>query len=174
MSTRGRMLTVATLIAFLLVFPFDLTIAPEWNVKVLDENGTALAGAYVSEFATQWTLGVHSEAAICTNAQGEAHFPRRTTRASIVTRVSKFVLGFGPHASLGADVKIGVERLGYGDMPNESVTATWNGSGTHANSRFVLHKCPNGHTGYRCHFDYDYFFRVNSSAKEMAACLSAP
>jgi hypothetical protein len=173
MNTGTRVLGLAVLIVFLLVFRFNVTVAPEWNVKVLDENGEALAGVYVSEFATPWTLNVHYEGAICSDRRGEAHFPRQTVRSSVLTRVSKFISGFGPHASLGPDVKIGVERLGYGDMPNESVTATWNGSATHVNSQFVLHKCPKGFSGYQCHFDDDYFFRVNSSAREMAACLSA-
>ncbi len=165
----------AALVLFPLLYPFSVTVAPEWTVKVLDENGEALAGAYVSEGASQWTLGVHYGTAICSNVQGEAHFPRKTVRASVLTRVSKFISGFGPHASLGSDAKIGVERLGYGEMPNESVIATWDGSATRVNSHFVLHKCPKGFTGYKCHFDYDYFFRIGGTeAREIAACQSAP
>jgi hypothetical protein len=174
-TTTKTRLAGAALVLFVLLYPFSVTVAPEWTVKVLDENGEPLAGAYVSEGASQWTLGVHYGTAICSNLQGEAHFPRKTVRASVLTRVSKFISGFGPHASLGSDAKIGVQRLGYGDMPNDNVIETWDGFATRVNSHLVLRKCPKGFTGYRCHFDYDYTYRIGGTeAREIAACLSAP
>ena len=42
----------------------------------------------------------------------------------------------------------------------------------HVTTQFVLHKCPNGLTGYKCHFDYPYFFAVNGSSGQIAACQS--
>jgi hypothetical protein len=175
MTTRTKILAGVAFFLFLLVYPFNVTVAPEWNVKVVDENGKALAGAYVLEFATQWTLDFHFEEAECSNANGEAHFARRTLPASVLARVSKWVSKLGPHSSLGPDVKIGVERLGYGDMPNDITWATWNGWARRVNTRFALHKCPNGLTGYHCKFDYNYFFAVNgSSARKIAACQAGP
>jgi hypothetical protein len=88
-----------------------------------------------------------AEMQISPGLQGEAHFPRKTVRASVLTRVSKFISGFGPHESLGSDAKIGVQRPGYGDMPNDNVIATWDGFATRVNSHLVLHKCPKGFTG---------------------------
>jgi hypothetical protein len=176
MKARTKtMLAVVALVLFLLLYPFSVTLAPVWNVKVLDESGKALAGAYVSEGASQWTLGVHYGTAICSDVRGEAHFPRKTVRANVLTRVSRFVSAFGPHASLGSEAKVGVQRLGYGDLPNDTAIVAWDGSATRVNSRLVLHKCPNGFTGYMCHFDYDYSFRIGGSeAREIAACQSAP
>ena len=107
--------------------------------------------------------------------KGRPISPRKTVRASVLTRVSKFISGFGPHASRGSDAKIGVQRQGYGDMPNDNVIETWHGFATRVNSHLVLRKCPKGFTGYRCHFDYDYTFRIGGTeAREIAACLSAP
>lgn len=173
MKTRTKILAVVALIILFLVYPFNVTVAPQWNVRVVDENGKALAGAYVLEWASQWTLDFHQHEAICSNLNGEAHFPRRTSPASVLTRVSMWVSKLGPHSSLGSDVEISVERLGYGDMPNENTRATWNGWANRVNSRLTLHKCPNGLTGYHCKFNYDYFFAINgSSAREIAACQS--
>jgi hypothetical protein len=175
MRTRTKILAGIAVILFLLVYPFNVTVAPEWNVKVVDENGKALAGAYVLEFATQWTLDYHFEEAVCSNANGEAHFPRRTLPASALTRVSKWVSGLGPHSSLGPDVKIGAERLGSADMRDESSTAAWNGWANRVNSQFVLRTCPSGFTGYKCKFNYDTFFAgYGSSGRKIAACLSRP
>jgi hypothetical protein len=175
MRTRTKVLVGVALILLLLVYPFNVTVAPEWNVKVVDENGKALAGAYVLEWATQWTLDFHRHEAVCSSLNGEAHFPRRTLPASVLTRVSMWISKLGPHSSLGPDVKISAERLGYGDMLNESTTATWNGWTRRVKSQFVLHKCPSGLTGYRCGANYDYFFAINgSSAREIAACQSGP
>ena len=167
------------LIVFLLVFPFNVTVAPEWNVKVIDENGKPLAGAYVSEFASHGTLGFEHNEAVCTNVNGEAQFVRHTVCASFLTRVSRWVSGFNIHGGGGPSVAVGVDRLGYGDMPTQIPMPNfnglvWHGSPGRMNSRVVLHKCPAGFTGYECRFDYHYFFAVNSSAREMAACQSAP
>jgi len=174
MMTRIKILTGVAAIILLLVYPFNITVMPEWNVEVVDEKGAAVPGAYVFEFATQWTLDFHDEQALCSDSKGEAHFARRTVPASALTRVSKWISRLGPHSSLGPDVKLGAERMGYGDMPNESTWTTWSGWSNHVNSKFVLHKCPSGLTGYRCKFDYDYFLKVNGpSAQKIVACLSA-
>jgi hypothetical protein len=92
-------------------------------------------------------------------------------RTSLVTRVLKCIAILGPHSGCGSDVKIGIERLGYGDMPDDVTTAEWNGVHNHMRSTFSLHKCPTGLTAYRCNFDYDYWFGINGeSANKIAAC----
>jgi hypothetical protein len=173
-TTRAKILAAAGVVIFLLVYPFPVTVMPEWNVKVVDQNGAAVPGAYLLEFANQWTLDFHDEQAICSDANGEAHFARRTVPASVVTRVSEFISKLGPHASLGPDVKMSAEGLGFGDEANESMTK-WNGWSNHVNSKLVLHRCPKGRTSYKCSFDYAYWFGINgSAAKQIAACQSAP
>jgi hypothetical protein len=167
------------LVVFLLVYPFNVTVAPEWNVKVVDENGKPLPGAYVSEFASHGTLDFEHNEAVCTNVNGEAQFVRHSVRASVLTRISRRVLRFNIHGGLGPHVAVGVDRLGYGDMPTQIPMPdfnglVWYGSPRRMSSRVVLQKCPAGFTGYGCHFDYDYFFSVNSSARQIAACQSAP
>lgn len=173
MTTSTKILAGTAVLLFLLVYPFEVTVAPEWNIKVVDENGKPLTGAYILEFANQWTLDTHYEQAICSDKNGEAHFPRQIVRASVLTRASKFILNFGPHSSFGPDLEMGAERLGYGDMANNVTTAEWSGGRSRVHSQFSLHKCPTGFTAYRCNFDYDYWLGINGeSAKKIAACQS--
>ena len=174
MRRRTVLLAGVALVMLLLVYPFNVTVIPEWNVKVVDEGGRPVPGAYILLFATQWTLDFHHEEAVCTDSNGQAYFPRETVRASVVTRVLKWVSRLGPHSSLGPDAKVGVEALGYGDMPGDTITTDWNGSAGRVNSQLSFHKCAEGLTGYHCNFNYKYFFDVNSSARKMAACQAAP
>jgi len=141
-----RTITLAgiALSILLLVYPFDVLVAPEWNVKVVDENGKALAGAYVEELASHETLDFQHNEAVCTNVTGEAKFVRRTVRASVLTRVSKRVSRFNVHGGLGPYVAVGIDRLGYGDMPAQNTMPNfnglaWYGSPSRMDSLVVLH-----------------------------------
>ena len=79
-----------------------------------------------------------------------------------------------PHSSRGLKVVVNAEGLGYGDMQADKNSEPWYGNPDRMTSRLTLHKCAEGHTGYRCFFDYDYFFRVNSAARQMEECLRSP
>lgn len=167
------------LIVLLLVYPFNVTVAPDWNVKVVDDNGNPLPGAYVEEFASHGTLDFQHNESVCTNFNGDAHFVRQTIRASVLTRVSTLVSRFSIHGGNGPHVAVGVDRLGYGEMPTQTEMPdfnglVWDGSPNRVSSRVVLHRCPDGFTGFKCEADYKYFFAINSSAREIAACQSAP
>lgn len=175
-SKRETSLLVGVLIVLLLVFPFNLTVAPDWRVKVIDEKGKPLAGAYVSEFGAQGD-GDPRPAAACTGLTGEAHFSRRTIRASILTRISKW--RFNIHGARSPYLAVGVDRLGYGDMPPQVPAPnfngiTWYGSSSRMNSEITLQKCPEGWTGFKCSIRYHDFFAINSSAQQIAACVSSP
>jgi hypothetical protein len=172
MRKKPKTVMIIVLVIMLLVYPFKVTVVPEWSVKVVDENGKPLPGAYVEEFARQWTLDYDHHAAVCTNLNGEAQFPRETLRVGVAVHAAKWISLLGPHASLGPVDIVAVERLGYGPMSDENTKATWNGFANRVNTQFVLHKCPNGFTGYQCYFDYPYFFGINSSSRQIAACQS--
>lgn len=172
MRKKPKTLAMIALVVVLLVFPFKVTVAPEWNVKVVDENGKPLPGAYVEEFARQWTLDYDHHEAVCTNSNGEAQFPRETLRVGVAVHATKWVSRLGPHVSSGPVDIVAVERLGYGPMSDENIKAPWNGLANRVTSQFVLHKCQNGFTGYHCYFNYAYFFRINSSSRQIAACQS--
>lgn len=177
MRKQPKALATIVFVLALLLYPFNVTVAPEWNVKVVDENGNPIPGAYVSEFASNGTLDFQHEEAVCTKADGEAQFVRQKIRASVLTRVTSWILKFSIHGGLGPHVAVGVDRLGYGDMPTHTPMPdfnglTWNGSPSRLTSRVVLQKCPHGFTGYGCGADYDYFFKINSDSRQIAACAS--
>jgi hypothetical protein len=178
MTKREMSLAGVALVLLLVVYPFNVTVAPEWKIKVTDEKGKPLAGAYVSEFATHGTLDFQRNEAVCTNLNGEAHFGRQTVRASVLTRVSRWASRFNIHGGLGPYVAVGVDRLGYGEMPTQSPEPnfngmTWYGSPNRMTSEVGLQKCPRGFTGYMCGIRYDDFLAVNSSARQIAACESS-
>ena len=148
-------------------------------MKVVDENGRPLAGTYLEEFASHGTLDFQHDEAVCTNLNGEARFRRHTVRASVLTRISRWASRFNLHGGMGPYVALGVDRLGYGDMPTEFPERNfngldWHGSPNRMNSQVALQKCPDGFTGYKCGFRYDEFFANNSSARQIAACQSSP
>ncbi len=175
MRRREKILVAIAVVTLLLVYPFNLTVAPEWEVKVVDENGNPLAGAYVSESASHGMLDFAHQKAVCTNARGAAHFARRTVHASVLTWVSKLISRFNMYG-LSPYVTVGVDRLGYGEMPTDGPNPNfngllWYGSPNRMNSRVVLHKCPAGLTGYQCLSDYQYFFEIGgASAQKIASC----
>jgi hypothetical protein len=176
--TRRAQIGIAVgvaLIAF--TFPFNATVAPDWTVQVVDEDGKPAAGVLVQRGAVEWTLGGQSMDSACTSVDGTVHFDRRTMRVPVGERLyltGRDVLREWPHGSHGPWVKVWAEGLGYGDIDQHPSTVSWNGIRNRMTSRLVLRRCPPGRTGYHCGFDYDYFFRVNSSAGEMRACRFAP
>jgi len=172
-TKRTKILAGVAVFTLLLVYPFKVTVMPQWNVRAVDENGAAVPGAYFQEFADQWTLDFHQEESICGDSNGEAHFPRHTVRASVLERVASFVSKLGPHSGLGPDVAMTAERLGYGDITTEGAWVKWNGWTNQVDSKFVFRRCAEAYTGDKCHFKYDYFFAINSSAKKIASCQSA-
>jgi hypothetical protein len=177
-ATKISLAGVAAVV-FFLAYPFNVTVAPEWTVKVVDENGKPLPGAYVSEFGSSGTLDFEHEESVCSNVNGEARFVRHTVRASVLTRVSRWVTRFSIHGGMGPHVAVGVDRLGYGDIPTEGPVPdfnglVWNGSPSRISSRVVLRKCRAGFTGSDCGDDYKDFFAVNNSARAIAACQSPP
>jgi len=100
MKTRTKM-SLAGSCAYCLAagYPFNVTVAPEWKVKVVDENGKPLPGAYVSEIRIAWDVDFQHNEALCSNMNGEAQFVRHTVRASVLTR---FQLGFRDSAYMAA------------------------------------------------------------------------
>ena len=167
MNKRIPVIVAIGALLLLFVYPFDVTATPEWNVKVVDENGSPVSGAYLFQGASHPTLGYDSTDGVCTNSNGEAQFPRRGVRASLVTRGLRWLPhALNPHGSAHPNVKVGAEAWGYGDMTDSDTMIAWDGSSNPVNSRFVLHKCPAGFTAYRCRFTYAYILEINGDTAE--------
>lgn len=171
-------LAAATGGLFLMLYPFKVTVAPEWNVKVVDENNNPISAVDITEFASFPRMRFEHKESICSGRDGEAHFARHTVRMNVLTQVSKFISGFSIHGGDGPYVAVGVERLGYGDFPTQEPVPNFNGLAWYGSpgrlySRVTLRKCPSGFTGYKCGADYAYYFSINGEeARAVAECAS--
>ena len=72
--------------ALALLFPFELTLVPEWDVRVSDEEGRPFAGARVFPIWDHRTLGLVGREERLADGEGRAAFPSRTARAGLLYR----------------------------------------------------------------------------------------
>lgn len=86
-STQSAIGVFVLSILFLLFYPFQTTIVPEWSLKVVDEEGAIVRGANVTEHWQHFLLeGLSHEDARQVGENGAVSFPERTIRASLVRR----------------------------------------------------------------------------------------
>jgi hypothetical protein len=75
------------LLFLILIFPFQLTVVPAWSLKVVDDQGNGVAGINVTEHWQHNLLeSTGHEDLQRTGSEGVIAFPRRTIRASFITR----------------------------------------------------------------------------------------
>lgn len=128
--------------------PYDQTIAPDWDVLVVDEHGTAVAGANVREFWQQYSVddSFHEEI-LKTDDAGRVHFPTRTMHLSLFGNLAgcvQQVKRYFPHGSCGAHAMLVVYRKDYISDWNASINNIREGSPglrSHKNSKLILVKC---------------------------------
>lgn len=72
----------------ILLYPFKMTTVPEWNLRVLDDSGTAVRGIKVTEHWQHYLLEDrgHEDPRI-TSDEGRVGFPDRSIRASLLGRL---------------------------------------------------------------------------------------
>ena len=110
-SKRRRWLSVSVaLVSMTLVsiYPFETTVVPAWTLKVVDEHGNLVRGAFVRELWQHDSIESKShEQDSSTDQDGYVTFPSRTIKASLLSRmfgpVVNFITegihaGYGPHA----------------------------------------------------------------------------
>ena len=144
-------------VLFLLFFPFEMTVAPDWNIHVIDENGGPLPGAIVMEDWEQYSLERQShEEEKFTGPDGSVHFPERTLRATFASRFAGCLANFrelGAHASCGPHPHLVGRKCGYGWMLSDigkTKGDTWSGGSHRASATIFLRACPNGGDGIEC------------------------
>jgi hypothetical protein len=90
----------------LLFYPFDITVVPEWKLRVVDQTGQRLRGNRVRESWCHYTLETQShEEELLSDGDGYVHFPRRAIRTNLIVWAAKFLArvvnvhsSFGPSA----------------------------------------------------------------------------
>ena len=124
-------LTALAIVAAILLFPYDQTIAPEWTIHTLDANRRPLANITVREVWQQFSLESegHEEDRL-TDSSGRVQFPRRYRRSSVGQRLIgclKQVMMTGVHASCGVNSYLvafgnGVDTMDWADLSQEQGT----------------------------------------------------
>lgn len=101
---------VLLLLLILIVFPFKLSTAPTWRLRVVDDSGGAVRNIKVTEHWQHYLVESEGhEEVLTTDGDGVVDFPERTVRASLLSRLlAKFrrfgsrevPLRPGPYASI--------------------------------------------------------------------------
>lgn len=113
MKRKAKQVGIAVVVAVVLVvlFPVEQTVAPDWQVTVVDEKGNRLAGIHVRETWRQASIEPKdNEEVRQTDASGKVVFPRRVQRSSVLRRTfgcweeirNGSKAGCGPRASIWA------------------------------------------------------------------------
>jgi len=107
---RAWLAGAVVLLLLILFFPFQSSIVPLWQVRVIDEAGSAVRGINVTEHWQHYLIESDGhEEMRQTDESGIVAFPARTVRAGLVTRWVDAVLNvvqqrekarFDPYASL--------------------------------------------------------------------------
>jgi len=109
-----------------LVYPFQTTVVPAWNLQVVDEQGRKVSGINVTQHWQHHSLeSAGQEELQKTGEQGEVTFPARKIRASLLTRAfapTLKLLRNGGSAKLGAYASVVV----WGSKDNETNVAVYN------------------------------------------------
>lgn len=96
--------------------PFEIQIAPERNLQVLDETGQPIAKAIVRQDWDIYSLRLSEEHDLRVDYDGKVFLPRRTVRTSafsVVLGACRQIGGYGMNAGFGAYEMIGVLAPGY-------------------------------------------------------------
>lgn len=86
-TTRTAIVVFIFIILFLLFYPFQTTIVPEWSLKVVDDEGAVVRDVNVTEHWQHFLLENSSHEDLRrVGENGAVSFPERTIRASVVRR----------------------------------------------------------------------------------------
>src|SRR5712692_2488693 len=149
------LIAAAALLA--LAYPREVTVAPDWSVTVVREDGTPLAQLPIREVWEHYSLESEShEQDLATDFYGKVHFPRRTIRASYIYRffgcAEKFIMT-GVHASCGPVaylIPLIGTNLGETRSSFAALEPYRGGQRRERQSRIVLEECANGKSGLFC------------------------
>lgn len=86
-SFKIALAVLATVVLCLLIYPFQLTVVPEWRLRVIDDDGDPVAGINVTEHWQHYLIeATGHEEVQTTGADGFVHFRARTIRAGLMHR----------------------------------------------------------------------------------------
>jgi hypothetical protein len=81
-------------IAFVLLFPYQTTVVPEWKIRVVDENGQPFAGARVRQQWHHYSYDLNDGDDRTADGNGYVVFPERTFTAPLLYRALRSGLAY--------------------------------------------------------------------------------
>jgi hypothetical protein len=112
MTIRSRIWATgaALLVLAAVLYPAQVTVVPQYAVRVLDADGQPFRSIRVNQDWQEYSVQAHGlRDTLTTDNEGYAHFPAKTVRASIGERIAGCTHQFtqyGAHASCGSHYDI--------------------------------------------------------------------
>ncbi len=136
LELRTRIILAAALVALIiLIYPFQTTVVPEWNLSIRDDDGRPIGFVNVTEHWQHYLLESYGHEEIKqTDEQGRVVFPARLMRASLarrgITTISNLwrdgrSARLGPYASIviwgSAGHEMGITVYRQGTVPPSEI-----------------------------------------------------
>jgi hypothetical protein len=131
-SNRFRIvvLVASVLLLVILLYPFETTIVPQWNLRVVDDAGAPIREINVTEHWQDYLLETtgHEEAQT-TKDGGLASFGERNIRAGVARRLIARISKFGNYNNRGRPIRYAAVVV-WGNKSYETTVAVYPGEGT--------------------------------------------
>jgi hypothetical protein len=122
---RIVVIAAAVLIFVTFLYPFQMTIVPQWNLRVVDDSGAPVPAINVTEHWQHYLLESDGhEEAKTTNQDGQVSFDRRNIRASIAGRLFARITKSGGHDARTHAVRYGAVVV-WGSKSYETTVAVY-------------------------------------------------
>jgi len=128
MSTYVRKWAYLLILISLIVIPFipfELTIASQRKLRIIDGNGTGIVNAKVRQIWDQYALNIHGRMDFQSDRAGEVVLPRRSVRTNIFSLARGAIKGFSEYgfdAGFGSAETILIFANGFKDRWFTSVS----------------------------------------------------
>ena len=107
---KGLVIGILLLLVLTLVYPFQITIVPAWDLRIVDETRAPVGAINVTEHWRHYLFESYGQEDLRrTTADGRVSFPARTMRASLLSRAwarIKTIAGDGRHARRDAAASV--------------------------------------------------------------------
>jgi hypothetical protein len=107
---KGLVIAILVLLLSTLVYPFQITIVPAWDLRILDETHAPVGAINVTEHWRHYLFESYGREELrLTAVDGRVSFPERTMRASLLRRAwatIKTIAADGRHARRDAAASV--------------------------------------------------------------------
>ena len=131
-SRRFRLILITStaIVLVILLYPFETTTVPQWNLRIIDDFRVPVSEINVTEHWQNYLLesGGHEEAQT-TDQDGRVSFGARSIRASVARRLLARISRFGNYNTEGRPIRYGAVVV-WGSKSHETTVELYQGEGT--------------------------------------------